>query len=78
MPKKSSVTPSETAAPETTEVSFEAAYRELEQIVARLEQGDLPLEQAIELHTRGQQLASLCATQLDHAELKVKKLESGD
>lgn len=59
-------------------MSFEAAYRELEQIVAQLEQGDLPLEQAIELHTRGQQLASLCAMQLDHAELKVKKLESGD
>lgn len=55
--------------------SFEAAYRELEEIVAQLERGDLPLEQALELHERGQKLAAYCAAQLDKAELRVKKLD---
>ena len=77
MPKKSNATINESPASVTPDLTFEAAYRELEQIVEQLERGDLPLEQAIELHTRGQQLASLCAAQLDHAELKVKKLEPG-
>jgi exodeoxyribonuclease VII small subunit len=51
------------------------AFHELEEIVAQLEQGDLPLEQALELHERGQKLAAYCAGQLDQAELRVKKLE---
>ncbi len=55
--------------------SFEAAYRELEEIVAQLERGDLPLERALELHERGQALAAYCATQLDQAELRVKMLD---
>ena len=58
------------------ELSFESAYRELEQLVAQMEQGDLPLEQALELHTRGQQLAAHCAQHLDQAELRVKKITS--
>jgi exodeoxyribonuclease VII small subunit len=70
MPKKTTTEPSEGAAP-----SFEVAFRELEQIVAQLERGDLPLEQALELHERGQRLATYCATQLDQAEVRVKKLE---
>ena len=56
-------------------MTFESAYRELEQIVAQLERGDLPLEQAIELHSRGQQLSLWCSRQLDEAELKIRKLD---
>jgi exodeoxyribonuclease VII small subunit len=70
MPKKTILEPSESATP-----SFEVAFQELEEIVAQLERGDLPLEQALELHERGQKLAAYCATQLDQAELRVKKLE---
>lgn len=70
MPKKMTTEPSEGASP-----SFEVAFQELEEIVAQLERGDLPLEQALELHERGQKLAAYCATQLDQAELRVKKLE---
>jgi exodeoxyribonuclease VII small subunit len=76
MPKKTASGSSEAAG--ETPLTFEAAYRELEEIVARLERGDLPLEQALELHQRGQFLANLCTTQLDQAELKVKRLEIGD
>jgi len=57
-------------------LTFEQAYRELEQIVEQLERGDLPLEQSLALHARGQQLAALCAAQLDQAELKIKAVES--
>ena len=70
MPKKIPVEPAD-----STAQSFEAAYRELEQIVVQLEQGDLPLEQALELHERGQKLAAYCAAQLDQAELRVRTLE---
>ena len=57
-------------------LAFEDAYRELSEIVAQLERGDLPLEQALELHTRGQELVKLCSIQLEQAELKVRKLDS--
>lgn len=57
-------------------LTFEQAYRELEQIVAQLERGDLPLEQSLALHARGQRLAELCAAQLDQAELKIRTVVS--
>jgi exodeoxyribonuclease VII small subunit len=57
------------------DLTFEQAMRQLDEIVAKLEQGDLTLEQTLALHTRGQQLAALCAKQLDQAELKVRKLD---
>lgn len=57
-------------------LTFEQAYRELEQIVEQLERGDLPLEQSLALHVRGQQLAALCAAQLDQAELKIGTVAS--
>lgn len=56
--------------------SFEAALKELEAIVARLEQGDLPLEETLALHARGQHLAEWCADHLDKAELKLRTLDA--
>jgi exodeoxyribonuclease VII small subunit len=55
-------------------LSFEEAYQLLETIVAQLEQGDLPLDQSLALHERGQKLAEHCAHKLDEAELKVKEI----
>jgi exodeoxyribonuclease VII small subunit len=66
---------SNTESPADAELTFEQAYGELEEIVAQLEQGDLPLEKALELHARGQKLAEYCARQLDEAELKVRTLQ---
>ncbi len=57
-------------------LTFEQAYRELQQIVEQLERGDLPLEQSLALHARGQRLAALCAEQLDQAELKIRSVVS--
>ena len=56
------------------ELSFEAALGELEETVSRLEQGDLTLEEALALFERGQQLATLCNTQLEVATLRVEQL----
>lgn len=56
------------------ELSFEAAYAELEQIVLRLEADDLPLEESVALFERGRKLSEHCQTLLDEAELRVSKL----
>jgi exodeoxyribonuclease VII small subunit len=55
-------------------LSFEQALAELEQIIGRLETGQLPLDEALALFERGQQLTTWCGTQLDNAELKIQKL----
>lgn len=55
-------------------VSFEAAIDELERIVARLESGDVPLEQAIELFQEGMKLSHLCSQKLDQVERKIEML----
>ena len=54
--------------------NFEASLAELEQIVAQLEAGDLPLEQSLELFERGVRLSRECQKRLDEAERKVEIL----
>jgi exodeoxyribonuclease VII small subunit len=53
---------------------FEASLNELEQIVAKLERGELKLEESLKLFERGVALTKACRKSLDTAELKVKKL----
>lgn len=57
-------------------LSFEAALKELEQTVSRLEVGNLPLEEALSLFERGQELVQYCKQQLDQAHLRVEQLTS--
>ena len=59
-------------------LSFEEAFRELEETVRRLEAGNLSLEEALALYERGQELAVLCGTYLDEAELKISELRPED
>jgi len=54
--------------------SFEVAYRELQQVVAQLEDGGLDLERAILLFERGNQLVLMCERIVDQAELRVTRL----
>jgi exodeoxyribonuclease VII small subunit len=54
--------------------SFEAAYHELQQVVAQLEDGGLDLERAILLFERGSQLVQICERIVDQAELRVTRL----
>jgi len=55
-------------------VDFEAALRDLESIVERLEQGDLPLEESLAAFERGVILTRTCQTALKEAEQKVEIL----
>jgi exodeoxyribonuclease VII small subunit len=59
------------------EMTYEQAFRQLEEIVAALESGEYTLELSLRLFERGQQLAQSCAKMLDQAELRVQQL-SGD
>jgi exodeoxyribonuclease VII small subunit len=60
------------------EMGFEQALEELEAVVGRLEDAELPLEEAIALFERGQALLAHCQGQLDAAELKVRQLTVED
>ena len=59
------------------DLTYEAAFTELETIVAALEGESRPLDESISLYERGQALAKHCAALLEKAELKVRQL-SGD
>ena len=60
---------------EAAKLSFEQALAELEKIVARMESGDLSLEQALASHKRGLELARFCQQRLESAQQQVKVLE---
>ena len=53
------------------EMSFEDAMRALEEVVGKLESGDVPLEQSIALYEQGAKLKAHCETKLKAAEEKV-------
>ena len=64
---------------DTTIKDFEAAIAELEGIVKKLEEGDLPLEKSLELYERGVQLSRFCHAKLEGAERRIEILnERGD
>ena len=56
------------------EIDFEAALKQLEQIVEQLEAGDLPLERSLELFEQGVRLSRDCQKRLDEAERRVEIL----
>jgi exodeoxyribonuclease VII small subunit len=57
--------------------SFEAALAEIENIVAAMEAGQLPLEQSLTAYKRGAELLQYCQTRLQEAQQQVKILEAG-
>jgi len=59
---------------EAPKLDFEAAMSELEALVERLEQGDLPLEESLAAFERGVTLTRNCQTALKEAEQKVEIL----
>ena len=70
--------PKKTTSTKIDELTFEQAFKELEETVAKLEDGDLPLEASLALYERGQQLSAHCSKLLEQAELKVTQLTAGD
>lgn len=62
-----------------TAAHFESSMKELEQIVLKLESGELELEESLALFETGMQHSQNCKQALEAAELKVRKLlEPGD
>lgn len=66
--------------PEERQLTFEQALNRLENVVQKLEDGDVPLEQAIELFQEGMALSKRCSEQLDRVERRIEILiqENGD
>ncbi len=56
------------------EPTFEEALNQLEALVARLEAGDLPLEEALRAFEEGVRLARVCSARLEDAERRVHLL----
>ena len=54
--------------------TFEAALKQLEEIVQKLERGELPLEESLKLYEDGIRLSRLCHAKLEEAEGKIELL----
>ena len=67
----------EAQVPPVEELSFEAALAELEDIVSRLEQGEVDLEDSIALYERGTALKAHCEKKLKGAEARLEKIVLG-
>ena len=59
---------------DTSIKDFEAAIAELEGVVRKLEEGDMPLEQSLALYERGVQLSRFCHARLEEAERRIEIL----
>lgn len=68
--------PAPSSAPEA--LSFETALEELETLVARMEDGKLPLEESLAAYQRGAELIRFCESKLTDAQARVAILDGGD
>jgi exodeoxyribonuclease VII small subunit len=59
---------------ENDKPTFEQALQQLEQIVQKLEKGELPLEESLALYEEGIRLSRLCHAKLEEAEGKIAML----
>jgi exodeoxyribonuclease VII small subunit len=64
----------ETNLPDVGTLSFEVALKQLEEIVTKLERGDVPLEESIAIYERGEALKKRCEALLSQAEERVEKI----
>ncbi len=71
MPKAPATTP------QNDPPSYEAALQELEQIVGRIEAGQVPLEQLLQGYQRGAELLRFCRDRLDAVENQIRVLDEG-
>lgn len=59
----------------TDKPSYETLYARMQAIVARLEAGELPLEEALSLYEEGVGVAAACQRLLDEAELRIQEIQ---
>ena len=60
------------------ELNFEQAMDRLEEIVSELENGDVPLEKAIDLFQQGMKLSQVCGSKLEEVERKIEMIVEED
>lgn len=60
-----------------SKMSFEDALRALEEVVRKLESGDVPLDDSISLYERGEQLRKHCQARLDAAQARIERIVQG-
>ena len=63
------------ASPAVDSLSFEQAIDELDQLVRRMESGELSLDDSIAAYRRGAELARYCQARLANAEQEIRQLE---
>lgn len=63
--------------PSLAAMSFEEALRGLEEIVRKLESGEVPLDETITLYERGEELRKHCQARLDAAQARIEKIVTG-
>ena len=59
-------------------LTFEKALEELEALVARMEDGRLPLEESLAAYQRGAELIKFCESRLTDAQARIAVLEGGE
>ncbi|MGY6551775.1 MAG: exodeoxyribonuclease VII small subunit [Erythrobacter sp.] len=57
-----------------SQMSFEEALAALEEIVKRLERGDVPLDESISLYEQGEKLRTACQNRLDAAQARIERI----
>ena len=67
----------EQGSPDIAGMTFEDALRALEDVVRRLESGDVPLDDSITLYERGEALRKHCQARLDAAQARIEKIVQG-
>lgn len=60
--------------PEIASLSFEDALRALEDVVRRLESGEVPLDESISLYEKGEALRRHCQARLDSARARIERI----
>ena len=61
-------------APDISKMTFEDALRALEDVVRKLESGEVPLDDSISLYERGEELRKHCQARLDAAQARIEKI----
>lgn len=77
MPNESPDLPAQDAAPDPASLTYEQAKAELRTVVQALESGSIPLEDTLDLWSRGEQLAARCKQILDEAAARLNVAEQG-
>lgn len=78
MPKTTAATPATPAISATSDsdLSYEAALQELEALVARMDSGQMPLDELLAGYQRGAALLKICRDKLAAVEQQIKRLDA--